>query len=190
MRYLNAIKGCENAHILQLYDFFYNKRHLMIVTEVQFLSFSIAASSAESLRFHVHGRQTAIATRLLHTSPYRQAPQADSRGARVHPHAQHHSLRFEAGEYSHLRYEQVGMREFCPLERSSSLSTLEGPISPPIYSSRRHIRSTSSRVPIGRRRSFWESTLMSGSTFGPWAALLLSCSHIPFFSITIPLERC
>lgn len=34
LRYLNRLKGFENAHLLKLYDFFFNKRHLMIVTEV------------------------------------------------------------------------------------------------------------------------------------------------------------
>ncbi|KNB45134.1 2-hydroxyacid dehydrogenase [Blastocystis sp. subtype 4] len=34
LRYLNGMKGSECAHILQLYDFFYNKRHLMIVMEL------------------------------------------------------------------------------------------------------------------------------------------------------------
>ena len=33
------MKGSECAHILQLYDFFYNKRHLMIVMEVQSFPF-------------------------------------------------------------------------------------------------------------------------------------------------------
>lgn len=34
LRYLNKLKGFEAAHLLRLHDFFFNKQHLMIVTEV------------------------------------------------------------------------------------------------------------------------------------------------------------
>ena len=34
LRYLNKLKGFEAAHLLRLHDFFFNKQHLIIVTEV------------------------------------------------------------------------------------------------------------------------------------------------------------
>ncbi|KAK8832482.1 hypothetical protein WA577_002955 [Blastocystis sp. JDR] len=34
LRYLNKLKGFEAAHLLRLHDFFFNKQHLMIVTEL------------------------------------------------------------------------------------------------------------------------------------------------------------
>ena len=34
LRYLNNCPHSENAHLLRLHDYFYNKQHLFIVTEV------------------------------------------------------------------------------------------------------------------------------------------------------------
>lgn len=109
--------------------------------------------------------------RLLYASSYRKASQADSRGAGVYSHSQHHPLRFEAREHSHLRHEQVRIWRNRHLERSSSLSILADPTLPPISSSRRPIRSTSSRVPTELRRSFWGSILTNELTFGRWGCI-------------------
>ena len=134
--------------------------------------------------------QAAVTARLLYASSYRKASQADSRGAGVYSHSQHHPLRFEAREHSHLRHEQVRIWRNRHLERSSSLSILADPTLPPISSSRRPIRSTSSRVPTELRRSFWGSILTNELTFGRWVALLPSCSRTRFSSTTIPWARC
>ena len=122
LRYLNNLPHSEAAHLLRLHDYFYNKQHLFIVTEVvsTFPPFRIAASE-QSLRVQLLG--AVVPAEILHAPAGPPHSAAGSGGVTIHPRAQRRALRPQAGEHSSLRHSRV----ICPpnLLRSAQVKLVD-----------------------------------------------------------------
>ena len=64
--YLNNAGDCDEKHIVQMYDYFYYKEHLIIVTEVRSSAASLPSLCPHRVRLSSHTDMTPNAHALTH----------------------------------------------------------------------------------------------------------------------------